>query len=110
MRQRYESKPEIEKPLPISFEVEGEPEPATGSIERLSLVGVDIETPRAPAVGCRIVFDAALDPHSPEVLAFAGRVRWVGGARIGVQFADLGAKETHAIVQAMATGCSRVLR
>jgi hypothetical protein len=101
MRQRYQSKPEIPSPVRVSLEVEGESESVTGWISHLSLVGVDIETLQAPAVGSRVAFYAALDPQSPEVLGFAGRVQWVAGARVGVQFTELGAKETHAIMQAM---------
>jgi hypothetical protein len=101
MRQRYQSKPEIPTPVRVSLEVEGESEPVTGWISHLSLVGVDIETLQAPTVGSRVAFYAALDPQSSEVLGFAGRVQWVAGARVGVQFTALGAKETHAIMQAM---------
>jgi hypothetical protein len=101
MRKRNASKPEIQAPLRVSFEVEGDPEAATGWIARLSLVGVDLETLHAPAVGSRIVFYATLDPLSCEILTFQGRVQWVAGARVGVQFTELGAKETHAILQAM---------
>jgi hypothetical protein len=101
MRQRVSSKPEVRMPLHVSLEVEGASEPVTGWIARLSLVGVDVETLQAPAVGSRVVFYAALDPNSAEVLGFAGRVQWVAGARVGVQFTEIGAKETHAIMQAM---------
>jgi hypothetical protein len=51
MRERYSSKPEIPVPVQVSIEVEGDPEPATGWIERLSLAGVDIATLQQPAVG-----------------------------------------------------------
>jgi hypothetical protein len=101
MRQRYPSKPDIPMPVRVSLEVEGEPAPLTGWIVRLSLVGVDIETLHAPAVGSRVLFYAAFDPRSDEVHPFAGRVQWVVGARMGIHFAELGAKETHAIMQAM---------
>src|SRR5260370_3636969 len=101
MRERYASKPEIPMPVHVSLEIEGEPEAASGWIARLSLAGVDIETLHTPAVGRRVVFYAALDPQSSDVLAFPGRVQWAAGARVGVQFTELGAKETHAILQAM---------
>jgi hypothetical protein len=101
MRQRYSSKPEIPTPVHVTLQVEGDPEGVSGWIARLSLVGVDIETLHTPSVGSRVEFYAALDPHSSEVLGFAGRVQWVAGARVGVQFTELGAKETHAIMQAM---------
>jgi hypothetical protein len=100
-RKRYPSKPEMRMPLRVSFEVEGDPEPKTGWITSLSLAGIDLETLQPVAVGSRIMFFAALDPQSSELLQFAGRVQWVAGARIGVQFGKLGAKETHAILEAM---------
>jgi hypothetical protein len=104
MRQRLSSKPEVAMPIEVSLEVEGEPEPVTGWISRLSLVGVDIDTFRAPPVGSRVSFFAALDPSSAEILGFAGRVQWVAGARVGIQFTELGAKETHAVMEAMRLG------
>ena len=101
MRARYSSKPDVAVPVLVSLEVEGDPEPTTGWITRLSLAGVDIESLRAPPVGSRIAFYTTLEPDSSEVLAFTGRVRWVAGGRVGVQFTELGAKETYAIVRAM---------
>jgi hypothetical protein len=101
MRPRIASKPDIPMPVQVSLEVEGEAEPVTGWIARLSLVGVDIDTVGAPPVGRRVSFFAALDPTSSEILGFAGRIQWVTGTRVGVQFTQLGAKETHAIMEAM---------
>lgn len=88
-------------PVHVTLDVEGEPAPIDGWLARLSLVGVDIDTLDTPAVGNRVSFFAALDPNSAEILRFAGRVQWVADTRVGVQFLGLGAKETHAIVQAM---------
>ena len=104
MRQRLASKPEIPMPVEVSLEVEGQQEPVTGWIANLSLVGVDIDTVGAPPVGSRVSFFTALDPTSAEILGFAGRVQWVAGARVGIQFTELGAKETHAIMEAMRLG------
>ena len=101
MRERHSSKPDIPIPIRVSLEIEGAAEPMTGWISRLSLVGVDVETLHTPPVGARVMFYAALDPLSDEVLPFPGRIQWVTGARVGIQFTQLGAKETHAIAQAM---------
>jgi hypothetical protein len=100
MRPRYSSKAEIAAPICVSLEVEGESQPATGWIVRMSVAGVDIETLHTPAVGSKVAFHAALDPESPEIHEFTGRVQWVTGARVGIQFAELGAKQTYAIVEA----------
>ena len=102
-RERFPSKHEIPMPVRVSFQVGDEPELATGWIARLSLAGVDIETLHPSPVGSRIVFHAVLDPAGTEILAFQGRVQWVVGGRVGVQFMELGARETHAILQAMRT-------
>lgn len=106
MRQPYSSKLEIPVPVPVSFEVEGVPGRADGWIARLSVAGVDIDTLHRAPVGSKIVLHAALDPDSSGVQTFTGLVRWVAGSRIGVQFAELGARETHGIIEAMrgATG------
>jgi PilZ domain len=101
MRQPFSSKLEIPIPVRVSFHVDGGKGPADGWIARLSLAGVDIDTLDAPAIGKRVVFHAALSPESSEILSFAGTVRWVNGARFGVQFAELGAKETRSVVEAM---------
>jgi hypothetical protein len=101
MRQPYSSKPEIPVPVSVSFEVEGAAGPATGWIARLSVAGVDIETLHVAPIGSKIVFQTALDPASAEVHTFNGLVRWASGSRMGVQFSELGAKETHAIIEAM---------
>ena len=100
-RKRSPSKPEMRMPVRLSFEVEGDPEPKTGWIACLSLAGMDIETLQPVEIGKRLTFFTALDPSSSELLQFAGRVQWAAGVRIGVQFGELGAKETHAILQAM---------
>jgi hypothetical protein len=88
-------------PIRVSFEVDGDDEPKACWIACLSLAGIDIETLQLVAIGSRITFFAALDPRSPELLEFAGRVQWLAGARIGVHFGEIGAKETHAILLAM---------
>jgi hypothetical protein len=101
MRQPYSSKPEIPVPVRVSFEVEGAAGPVNGWIARLSVAGADIETFHLVPIGSEIALHAALDPESSEVLTFKGRVRWAAGTRMGVQFSELGAKETHTIIQAM---------
>jgi hypothetical protein len=101
MRQPYSSKPEIPVPVSVSFQVEGQAGPTAGWIARLSVAGVDIETMNVAPIGSKIVFQAALDPASAEVLTFRGLVRWASGTRMGIQFSELGAKETHTIIEAM---------
>jgi hypothetical protein len=100
-RERSPSKIDIQMPVRVSFQIDDDPELATGWIARLSLAGVDIETLHPSPVGSRIVFHAVLDPEGTEILTYQGRIQWVVGGRVGVQFMALGARETHAILQAM---------
>ena len=100
-RPRQPSKPDIPMPIALSFQVEGaQSEPTTGFIAALSLVGVDIETFEAPPIGSLLVMRAALDPNA-DPLTIRGRVQWVNGSRVGIQFAALGAHDTHVILGAM---------
>jgi hypothetical protein len=95
------SKPEIAMPIALSFQVEGAgTEPTTGFIAGLSLAGVDIETFEAPPIGAALIMRAALDPDG-DPLTIRGRVQWVNGSRVGIQFAALGAQDTHVILGAM---------
>ena len=57
---RRESKPEIEVPRQVTFALGAGDEPATGSIVRLSVVGVEIVTLSAPAVGREVLLRAVL--------------------------------------------------
>ena len=105
-RERYSSKVEIPMPVRVSFQVDGEAELATGWIARLSLagveiVGVDDGAFHSPSFGSGIVFHTAFDPDRTEILTFQGRVQWVDGSRVGVQFTELGVRETHAVLEAM---------
>jgi hypothetical protein len=97
-------------PVQVSFQIGDGPDLATGWIARLSLAGVDIvgvddELLRSTSIGTKIAFHAALDPSAEEIYAFEGRIQWVAaGGRVGIQFGQLGARETHAILQAMQGG------
>jgi hypothetical protein len=106
MRERYSSKPEIPMPIQVSFQVGDDPKPATGWIARLSVAGVDIvgvdgESLQKHAVGTPVAFKVTFDPDSSESFALKGKLQWVNEGRVGIQFAELGVRETQAILQAM---------
>lgn len=94
---RRDSKPEIEVPKPVSFGVGDDH--ATGSIVRLSIAGVEIESGEPPAEGFDIVLRAELVDGEGEV-ALRGRVQWSKPDRFAVRFGLLGVRETSAIVRA----------
>src|SRR5260370_258438 len=92
---RRDSKPEIEVPRQVSF-VAGD-DHASGSIVRLSIAGVEIESLQPPGEGCEIVLRAELVEGEGEVVV-RGRVQWSRPDRFAVHFGLLGARETRAIV------------
>ena len=88
---------------PVDFAVEftsGKGERMAGVCRDLSLGGMHIQTqsppPYASKVTVYVVFPGA---KSPSVLP--GVVRWTKPGEMGVQFDMLGARETHAITQAL---------
>jgi hypothetical protein len=100
-KRRCSSKPTIPTRVGIAFSVQGEAGSRNSQIARISLAVVEIETRHPIEFGSDVAFFAALDPRSSEVLEFKGRVQWAGASCVGVQFRELGARETHAILQAM---------
>jgi hypothetical protein len=105
-RERYPSKIEIPMPVRVSFQIDGEAELATGWIARMSLagveiVGVDSGALHSSSFGSGVVFHTAFDPDGSEIMTFQGRVQWVDGGRVGVQFTELGVRETRAVLEAM---------
>jgi|SRR5580693_1896477 hypothetical protein len=96
--QRHPSRPTIRIPVRVVFRV-GSGEPREGWIVRLSVAGVDIETERAPPADTRVDLSIEFRPGQP--MACCGRVQWSKASGFGAQFTRLGARETHAIVEAM---------
>lgn len=69
-----------------------------GAARDLSLGGMFIETAAPLPFGTRVVVSIPL-PSSPATLQVAAVVRWVDDSGIGVQFMNLGALETHQLVE-----------
>jgi hypothetical protein len=95
---RQPSKPSIRVPRPVTFSVAGGA-PSAGWIVKLSVVGVVVETPVAPVAGALVDMVVELREGNPMVCR--GRVQWSKPGFFGAQFTLLGARETHAIVEAM---------
>jgi hypothetical protein len=96
--QRQASKASIAVPRPVTFSAAGAA-PSAGWVVRLSVVGVVVETPVAPVAGALVDMIVELREKTPMVCR--GRVQWSKPGCFGAQFTLLGARETHAIVEAM---------
>jgi hypothetical protein len=96
--QRQPSKPSIPNPRRVTFSTAGGA-PHVGWIVRLSVVGVDIQTLEPPAAGETL--EMLLELREGEPMRCAARVQWTKVDAFGAQFTLLGARETHAIVEAM---------
>jgi hypothetical protein len=95
---RQPSKPSIQVPRPVTFYAVGRA-PSAGWIVRLSVVGVVVEAPVAPVAGALV--DMAIELRAGNPIVCRGRVQWSRPGCFGAQFTLLGARETHAIVEAM---------
>jgi hypothetical protein len=74
-------------------------EPCIGWIVRLSVVGIDVETLQPPAAGS--ILDLVVELREGQPMACRARVQWSKARGFGAQFTLLGARETHAIIEAM---------
>jgi hypothetical protein len=95
---RMPSKPSIPVPRPVTFRVAGGA-PSAGWVVQLSVVGVVVEAPAVIAMGAPVDLVLELRPGAP--MACRARVQWSKPGCFGAQFTLLGARETHAIVEAM---------
>jgi hypothetical protein len=94
------SRPEILVPQRVTFSMPGG-EHRIGWIVRISIVGADIESLEPLPIGCETDVFATL--HDTDVVLH-GRVQCSARTRFGVQFGPLGARETHAILEAAESG------
>jgi len=88
---------------PVTFHrKDNDDHPLEGLSTDISLGGMFIETATPEAFKTEIVVHLRL-PGERAALALAAIVRWTGAEGMGVQFGLLGAKETHAITEFVAT-------
>jgi hypothetical protein len=95
---RQPSKPSIPVPKPVTFTA-ADGAPSVGWIVRLSVVGVVVEAPGVAVVGGLV--DMVVELRAGHPIMCRGRVQWSKPGCFGAQFTLLGARETHAIVEAM---------
>lgn len=90
--------PRVPIELPVEFGAKSGERRAAGRAKDISLGGMFIETDEPVPFATEIVVRLTL-PRQRAPLVLPAVVRWVGGAGMGVQFAALGARETHAITE-----------
>lgn len=86
----------------VAFVPKGTAERQTGRAKDVSVGGMFVETASPVAFNGELVVHVTL-PGQVEALALPGVVRWVRGGGMGVQFGLLGARETHAITEYIAS-------
>lgn len=86
--------------LEATVTVEGDTEAIVGRVRDLSIGGMFFIGEARPAFGTKVKVAIAF-PKPSGTLELAAVVRWGGDDGFGVQFGLMGAKETHAITQAI---------
>jgi uncharacterized protein (TIGR02266 family) len=82
----------------VEFVGKGSNERYRGRAKDISLGGMFVETPQALAFSSELTVHITL-PGQKVPFALPGVVRWTRDGGMGVQFAMLGARETHAITE-----------
>jgi hypothetical protein len=98
---RRASRPEILVPQYVSFAPRGTDDKSAGWIVRLSIVGADVEAIDPPPVGAELDLHAKL---KEQTVVLQGRVQWTTQGQFGVQFGQLGVRETRAILDTADSG------
>jgi uncharacterized protein (TIGR02266 family) len=85
--------------VPVTFSPKGSTDALDyGRAKDVSVGGMFIETKDPVAFGSEVVVHLKL-PRGKEELTLPGVVRWVRDGGMGIQFGNLGAKETHEITE-----------
>jgi len=82
----------------VTFIRKGSADTLAGHAKDVSVGGMFIETPSAAPFGSDVTVKMTL-PGSKAALTLPGVVRWVGEGGMGIQFGNLGAKETYEITE-----------
>jgi len=83
---------------PAFYWLKGSEERRTCLAKDISLGGMFVETDLAPSFNAEIQIQIML-PGGDNPVVLPGVVRWVRDGGMGVQFGNLGAKETHLITE-----------
>jgi hypothetical protein len=87
--------------IPVTFTVQGSDRPIAGTGRDISIGGIHVQTEEAASFGATVVVRVSLRTAQGTFADFnlPGVVRWVRGNDMGIQFAMLGVRETHAITE-----------
>lgn len=83
---------------PAFFSAKGSGERHTALAKDISLGGMFLETAQPAGFNAEIAVQITL-PGADGPMTLPGVVRWVRDGGMGVQFGNLGAKETHVIIE-----------
>jgi uncharacterized protein (TIGR02266 family) len=97
---RYERAP---LDVNLEFTTKGSDNRIAGRAKDISLGGMFVLTAQPPAFGAEVIIQVTL-PGQKAPFALPGVVRWCRPDGMGVQFGNLGARETHAITELTAQG------
>jgi uncharacterized protein (TIGR02266 family) len=86
---------------PVAFQVEGQPR-IEGTSRDISVGGMFVETDKPAAFGAPLRVFLTL-PGLKQEVAVKATVRWTQKDGMGVQFGVMGARETHALTQLIAS-------
>jgi type IV pilus assembly protein PilZ len=86
---------------PVVFSKKGSDDQRHGQSTDISLGGMYIETKTPEAFGVDVVVHVHV-PGEASAYALPAKVRWVAADGMGVQFGNLGARETHTITELVA--------
>jgi hypothetical protein len=85
--------------VPVEFSLKTSDTRQSGRAKDISVGGMFVFAPHPPAFGIELVVHVQL-PGQKAPFAFQGVVRWSReGEGMGIQFAPMGARETHAITE-----------
>ncbi|MGD0528820.1 MAG: hypothetical protein ABSE49_27025 [Polyangiaceae bacterium] len=98
---RRPSRPEILIPQRVTFSAPGSDRQTIGWIVRISIVGADIESLEPLPFGSEVDLVARFQDAD---VVLPGRVQCSSATQFGIQFGPLGARETHAILEAAESG------
>lgn len=87
---------------PVSFVIKGSTTRESGVAKDISLGGMFVITDFLPEFNAELTVYVKL-PGQQSELVLPGIVRWESKDGMGVQFGNLGARETHAITEFVAT-------
>jgi hypothetical protein len=86
---------------PVVFVVKGGDDRAQGETRDICLGGMFIETKTPPPFGTEVVAHVHI-PGEAQAFQLPGIVRWVRDDGMGLQFGNIGARETYAITAIVA--------